>query len=127
MEMEPTKKGKMMVKISGKMVDKNVSPIILLKSGGKKGCNKIVSMWMKNWTTINDSKEMEAYKKLIQQTCLRKCSSEIAVSMIFKLAPGFSAWAREPLLPKLGKLEMPVCVMLGDSDFLTWDGLPEYH
>ena len=47
--------------------------------------------------------------------------------MIFKLAPGFSAWAREPLLPKFGQLKMPICVMLGDNDFLTWDGLPEYH
>ena len=66
METEPTKKGKMMVRISGKMVDKNVSPIILLKTGGKKGCDKIVSLWMKNWTTLTDTKEMDAYKKLIQ-------------------------------------------------------------
>ena len=66
METESTKKGKMMVRISGKMVDKNVSPIILLKTGGKKGCDKIVSLWMKNWTTLTDTKEMDAYKKLIQ-------------------------------------------------------------
>ena len=99
--MESTKKGKMMVKICGKMVDKNISPIILMKSGGKKGSNKAIMSWMKEWTALKDQKEMEAYKYLIQQTCLRKCSSEISISMMCKLAPGFSAWAREPLIFKL--------------------------
>lgn len=104
-EQESTKSGKMMVKISEKIVNKNMSPIIILKSGGKKGCDKIVMNWMKTWTTLTKEKEMEAYKSLIRQTCLRKSSSEISINMIYKIAPGFcSAWAREPLLPKFIKL-----------------------
>lgn len=47
--------------------------------------------------------------------------------MICKLAPGFGAWAREPLLHRFPELKMPVTVLIGDIDFMTWDGLPELH
>ena len=53
-EQEPTRKGKLMVKIQGKMVDKNVSPISILRTVGKKGRDKIITSWMRNWTTLTD-------------------------------------------------------------------------
>lgn len=52
--MESTKKGKMMVKICGKMQEKHISPIIFMKVGGKKGCSKIADRWMKTWSTLSD-------------------------------------------------------------------------
>lgn len=54
LDMEESKKGKMMIKLAGQMNNKNVSPIIFLKAGGKKGCNKIAESWMKNWTALKD-------------------------------------------------------------------------
>lgn len=47
--------------------------------------------------------------------------------MICKLAPGFSAWAHEPLINKFPNLQMPVSILCGENDWLTFDGLPELY
>lgn len=127
MDTESTKTGKIAVRICGKMVDKNISPIVLMKGAGKKGSDKMLRSYIRNWTSLECPKEMDAYKRLVQQTCMRKSSSEISICMICRLAPGFSAWAREPLLYNIMDLTMPVSVLIGDNDFITWDGLPEVY
>ena len=125
MATESTRSGKALVKILSKMVDKNMSPMIAIKGGGKKGSSKVIDHWMNTWTTMSDKQEMAAYKSLIQQTVCRKDSSEISINMICRLAPGFSAWARDPLIHYIPHLKMPVSFILAEHDFLHFDGLPE--
>ena len=45
--------------------------------------------------------------------------------MICRLAPGFSAWARDPLIHYIPHLKVPVSFILAENDFLRFDGLPE--
>lgn len=65
MDMETTKKGKAAVKLCGKMVDKNISPIVFIRAGGKKGSNKVIMSWMRDWTTLDNDGEMKAFTQLI--------------------------------------------------------------
>ena len=71
-----------------------------------RGSNTLLHSYLRNWTNL-DEQEIKSYKILVSQTCLKKASSENSITMTCKLAPGFSAYAREPLVYKLPDLTIP--------------------